>query len=32
MARFQELAMVGLAICGFGVLSFAWAKTILSAF
>jgi hypothetical protein len=32
MARFEELAMTGLAICGFGALSFAWARTILSAF
>jgi hypothetical protein len=32
MARFEELAMTGLAICGFGALSFAWARTILYAF
>jgi hypothetical protein len=32
MARFEELAMIGLALCGFGALSFVWATTILSAF
>ena len=32
MARFEELALIGLAICCFGALSFAWARTILSAF
>jgi hypothetical protein len=28
MTRFEELALIGLAICGF----YAWVKTILSAF
>ena len=32
MARFEELAMVGLLICGLVALSFAWMKTVFYAF
>ncbi len=32
MARLEELAMVGLTICGLGALSLAWVKTVLYAF
>ena len=32
MARFEELAMVGMTICGLVALSFAWVKTVLYAF